>query len=115
MTDLPSPISWQNRFFDRIRDLPVPRRLVFALITAAFVALNTAVAWLEGGLPFGAFDAYQLNFQVWLLVVMVAGDYFVGAAAAAFDEFRPALAVDDHEYAQLRHAYTTGARGGMAG
>jgi hypothetical protein len=105
--DLPYPPSWQNRFFDAFRRQLVPRHLLYVLITAASVAVNTAVAWIEGGLPAGEFDPYMLTFQVWLLVVMFAGDYYVAAAGRAIDRFRPALGVDDVEFAQLRYTYTT--------
>ncbi len=106
MLAAPYQPSWQNRFFSAMRRLPVPRLAIYVLITLGFVLLNSAVPWLEGGLPPGAFDPYQLSFQVWMLVVLVAGDYFIAAAGSALDRFRPALRVDDGTYAAIRAAYT---------
>jgi hypothetical protein len=105
--DLPYPPSWQNRFFEAFRGAPVSRYLAYTLIALAFVALNTIVPWLEGGLPTGEFDPFLLTFQIWLFVVMFAGDYYIGVAAGAIDRFRPALTVDDEEFARLRYAYLT--------
>jgi hypothetical protein len=105
--DLPYPPSWQNRFFSTIRQLPLPRLPVYLLIALGFSLLNLVAPWLEGGLPAGEIDLYQLNFQVWLLVVMLAGDYFVAAAGRAMDQFRPALSVDDDTFDRLRYEFTT--------
>jgi len=107
VVDPPYQPSWQNRFFDAFDRLPVPPGVAYGLIFAASVAANTAVPWLEGGLPVGEFDPYLLTFQVWLLVVMFAGDYYLGVARQAIDRFRPALAVDDAEFQLLRYRYTT--------
>ena len=106
MTDPPYPPSWQNRFFSSIRRLPLPWLLVYLLIALGFSLLNVVIPWLEGGLSPGDFDPYQLNFQIWLLVVLVAGDYYLGAAGSAIDEFRPALSVDDETFHRLRYEYT---------
>jgi len=104
--DLPYPPSWQNRFFEAFRRQPLPRHLLYLLIVVASIVLNTVVAWVDGGLPVGEFDPYLLTFQVWLVVVMFAGDYYLAAAGAAMDRFRPALDVDDETFARLRYAYT---------
>jgi hypothetical protein len=103
----PYPPSWQERFFRSVRRLGAPRLLVFLGISLAWATLNHLVPWLEGRLPFGELDPHQATFQVWMPVVLLAGDYFLDAAGPAMDAFRPALGMDDATFERERYAFAT--------
>jgi len=105
--DLPYPPSWQNRFFDAFRRQPLPRHALYVLITIVAVGVNNVMPWIDGTLAVGELDPYLLTFEIWLLVVMFAGDYYLAAAGAAMDRFRPALDVDEATFRELRYTYTT--------
>jgi hypothetical protein len=95
------PPSWQNRFFAFVGRLPVPRLLVYLLITVGAVLLLSLAPWVDGSLPLGTFDPDQATFWIWLPVALVACDYFLGAAGTALDEFRPALGIDDDAFSRV--------------
>lgn len=106
MTDLPFAPSWQNRFFDLLSRLPVHKYLAMVLITLAVTLANHLAPWAEGKLPWGAIDPVQFNFLIWVLVALVAGDYFLGAAGSALDRFRAALSVNDETFGRWRYEFT---------
>lgn len=106
MKDVPFAPSWQNRFLNLLSRLPVPKFLVFVLITAVVTLANHLAPWAEGKLPWGTIDPVQFNFLIWVLVALAAGDYFLGAAGSALDRFRPALSVDDETFARWRYEFT---------
>ncbi len=104
---VPYPPSWQNRFFEAVDRLPVPKFLVFILIFLGFVLLDHLVPWLEGKLPWGELDAGQLSFHIWLLIAFFTFDYFLSYSKTTMAKFRPALEVDEKEYEQLSYRFIT--------
>ncbi len=103
---VPYPASWQNRFFDAVGGLPIPKLLVFVLIILGFILLDHLVPWLEGKLPWGELDAGQLSFHIWFLLGFIAFDYFLSYSKTAMAKFRPALEVDEKEYERLSYRFT---------
>jgi len=103
---VPYSASWQNRFFDAVDGLPIPKLLVFILIFLGFLLLDHLVPWLEGKLPWGELDAGQLSFHVWLLIAFIVFDYFLSYAKTTMAKFRPALEIDEIEYQQLSYRFT---------
>jgi len=106
MPDVAFPSSWQNRFFDRVDRLPIPNLAVYALLLVGFALLNHLAPWLEGKLPWGEIDPYQFNFQIWFLVALIAGGYFLAFSRSALIKFRAALDIPQEEFDQLAHRFT---------
>ena len=106
MSDIAFPPSWQNRFFDRVDRLPIPSLVVSILILVGFALLNHLAPWLEGKLPWGQIDSYQFNFQIWFLIVLIAGGYFLAFSRSALLKFRVALEVPQEEFDRLAHQFT---------
>lgn len=104
---VPYPPSWQNRFFDAVHRLPVPSLLVYILIYLGVIILNHLIPWLEGKLPWGKIDGTQFINSIWLLVALIAFDYFISLSKTSVAKFRPALEVDDQEYKQMSYRLAT--------
>ena len=97
--------SWQNRFFQAIDKLPVPKPIVAFLLFVAIAFLNHLVPWIEEKLPWGEVDVDQFTFHIWFLVVFLAFDYFLTYSRKAMSIFRPAINVSDKEYSQLTYRF----------
>ena len=104
---VPYSASWQNRFFDAVDGLPIPKLLVFILIFLGFLLLDHLVPWLEGKLPWGELDAGQFSFHIWLFIGFFTFDYFLSYSRIALTKFRPAMNIDDQEYEQLSYRFIT--------
>ena len=104
---VPYPASWQNRFFDAVGRLPIPKLLVYILIFLGFILFDHLVPWLEGKLPWGEFDGGQLGFHIWLLIGFFTFDYFLSYSRIALTKFRPAMNIDEKEYEQLSYRFIT--------
>jgi hypothetical protein len=105
VSPVPYTPSWQNRFFDWAEKLPIPNVVVFVLFFLGFILLDHLVPWLEGKLPFGEFDPGQISFQIWLLVGLIAFDYFLSYSKTALGKFRPAMNVNEREYQQISYRF----------
>jgi hypothetical protein len=103
---VPYPPSWQNMFFDWVAKLPIPKLLVFVLIFLGFFLLDHLIPWLEGKLLLGELDAGQLPFHIWIVVAVIALDYFHAYSETAIAKFRPALKINETEYKKLSYRFT---------
>lgn len=103
---VPYPPSWQNRFFDAIERLPIPKLITFSLIFLAFSFVNHLAAWLEGKLPWGKVDGVQLTFQIWLLVALIAYDYFLSYSNVVIAQARPGIKISGTTYEELQYRFT---------
>src|SRR3990172_111889 len=104
---VPYPASWQNRFFDAVDGLPIPKLLVFMLIFLGFLLLDHLVPWLEGKLLWGELDAGQFSFHIWFLIGVFTFDYFLSYSRIALTKFRPAMNIDEKDYNQLSYRFIT--------
>ncbi len=100
------PPSWQNHFYQALARGPVPGWLKSVLLFAGFVFLNHLVPWAEGKLSWWTFDASQLTFQIWFLVVFLAGGYFLRYADETLLRFRPIDDRPDRDYQDLTYRFT---------
>jgi hypothetical protein len=74
--------------------------------TVLYVVANLP-AWLAGARAVGTFESGLLSPVLVLASLLVVVDVLARVARSAFDEFRPALAVDDEEAARLRRELTS--------
>lgn len=101
----PYPPSWQNRFFDAVDRLPIPKLVMFILIFLAHSLVNHLVAWLEGKLPWGKVDGAQLSFQIWFLAALIAYDYFLTYSKTVIALARQGIKMSGTSYEQLTYRF----------
>ena len=106
-TAQPYQPSWVDRFTDWVKGLPGPSWLFYLGLWLALFLMANATKWLDGSLPLGTIEPLSTagaSDGVYFLAVM---HYLKGAAGAALQMFRPALAVSEAEYNRLHYQLTT--------
>lgn len=99
--------SFVDRLTDWVRRLPVPSWLFYVAVGLALLLLNASIPWLDGSSP-----GLMLDWQM----ILAAGSfpyalallhYLDNSAAEALADFRPAMNIDDRQFAELKYAFTT--------
>ncbi|MEA2573812.1 MAG: hypothetical protein QOH93_1110 [Chloroflexia bacterium] len=99
--------SFVDRITDWVRRLPAPSWIFYAAIGLALIVLSSATKWIDGSLPVGGvtwlifLGASTFPYALGLL------HYLDNSAAEALADFRPAMDIDDRQYAELKYRYTT--------
>ena len=104
---LPYAPSWADRLIDRIERLPVPAWLFFLIVLVLAPLLQHIVQWMDGSLPLGSISPALAAEAPYLVFAPAAYQYLNTTARRALREFRPALAIDDAQYARLEYELTT--------
>ena len=102
----PYPASWVDRLIGWIASLPGPAWVFYLALAVGLALISHALRWLDGSLPVGTFDPARLAevpFPVYFLGVI---HYLNATARQSLEAFRPALAVDEAEYARLQYELT---------
>jgi hypothetical protein len=97
---------------DWIERLPGPAWAFYLALWLAEIVLVSGLRWLDGSLTFPNTDAYQVASTFYGPAGLGLLHFLRWVAGSSLTTFRPALGVDDAEYAQLRYRLTTIPAGG---
>lgn len=99
--------SFVDRITDWVRHLPVPSWLFYATLALAILMVSASLKWLDGSLPFGTVS-WLLFLACYTFPYALAMLHYVdNSASDALADFRPAMSVDDKQYAELKYRFTT--------
>lgn len=99
--------SFADRITDWVRRLPVPSWVFYVVLAVSLILLDAVIRLLDGS---------HSEFRVTWLMVLPASTcpyalamlhYLDNSAEEALADFRPAMAVDDRQFAELRYRFTT--------
>jgi hypothetical protein len=93
-------MAWVDR-------LPWPSWLFYLAVLLAGVLIRHAVRWLDGSLPVGSLNMALIAEAPFLVLTPVTQHHLNATARRALQEFRPALQIDDAQYAILEYQLTT--------
>jgi hypothetical protein len=102
--DPPYAPSWLHGLVTWVDRLPWPYWVSLAAVWVAATLLWHAGAWSIGQVPVGNLDRASAFWGFLAPALLWSAAYVERVAAAAFDAFRPALAMPADEAARLRHA-----------
>lgn len=105
-TDQPFAASWVDRLNRRLGRLPYPMAAYLA-IWVVQIAVVHAVAWYAGVVPPGHIDLRIVLVASWTPYSLGFVAYLDHAATAALAAFRPAMNLDEAQFARLRYEFTT--------
>lgn len=98
--------SWVDRLTDWVQQLPVPAWVFYlALWLALFLPMEIA-NWYDGTLPLGTFFPLHVVITGVTVYLLAAIPFLDGIAGKALQKTRPALSVNDTEYARLEYELT---------
>ena len=110
----PYPPSWVDWVTDRVDRLPMPAWLFYLAVGLALAFLYIGISWANRSINWDNGNYLRsAPFQLRLLmalspaIIMGMTHYFDDWAEAALASFRPAMALDDTEYENLRYQLTT--------
>jgi hypothetical protein len=93
-------MAWVDR-------LPWPPWLFYLAVVLAGLLSRHAVRWLDGSLPAGSLNLALAAEAPFLVLTLATQHYLNATARCALQEFRPALQIDDAQYALLEYQLTT--------
>jgi hypothetical protein len=102
--------GWLDQLIDLICTLPGPIWLYYLVVYAVGTVLVNCGRWASGQLPLGSWDFVPHTAVVWVSFLLPMVDYLDQTATASLADFRPALQIDDAEYAKLTYALTNAPR-----
>ncbi|MDQ5823819.1 MAG: hypothetical protein M3441_06340 [Chloroflexota bacterium] len=99
--------SFMDRITDWVRHLPMPSWLFYAALALAFLVLSASVKWLDGSLAFGTISWLVFLGSCTFPYALAMLHYLDNSASDALADFRPAMSIDDQQYAELKYRFTT--------
>jgi hypothetical protein len=99
--------SFVDRITDRVRRLPVPSWLFYVGLFVALLLLDAAIKWIDGSYPVGTVTWQMILSAGTFPYALGAMHYLDNSAEEALADFRPAMDVDDRQFAELRYRFTT--------
>lgn len=105
--NLPYAPSWVDRLIAWIDRLPLPPWLFYLAALLAGLLMEHIVHWIDGSLPAGSISIPLAAEAPFLVFAPAAQHYLNATARRALHEFRPALHIDDAQYAILEYQLTT--------
>ena len=103
---LPYPPSWVNRLLSWVDRLPGPAWVFYLVAMVGVSLIRHAFRWIDGTIPAGSLDLNLATEAPFLVFTLAAQHYLNATARRALREFRPALQLDDSEYATLEYKLT---------
>lgn len=103
---LPYAPSWVDRLLDWIDRLPLPAWLFYLIVLFIALLIEHMIQWAEGSLVAGALSLALVAEAPFLIFAPAAQQYLNKTARQALREFRPALQIDDAQYAILEYELT---------
>ncbi len=103
----PYPPSWFDRFCDWMDRLPIPRWAFLSLLALGSYIFLTLLQWGTGGYPVGTFNLFNAFFAASIPYMLGLLRYLDQTGDGALGEMRPALRVNEAEFAGLRYRLTT--------
>jgi hypothetical protein len=110
LTDQPYPSyqpSWIDRLTTWIDRLPAPAWLLYLCLWFLLTLIESGSKWLDGIEPYFKIRTIYIFYTFYGVYFLAAIHYLDGCAKAAFDNFRPALAVDKEGLSNLSHRLIT--------
>ncbi|HEX8598071.1 MAG TPA: hypothetical protein VF952_06085 [Chloroflexia bacterium] len=107
--DTPRPYapSFMDRITDWVRRLPAPTWLFYTALGLGLLLLYAAIKWTDGSYSFGEVT-WQMILQVGTFPYAIAMlHYLDNSAEEALIGFRPAMDIDDRQFAELEYRFTT--------
>lgn len=102
----PYPPSWLDRLTRWIERLPGSPWVFYVVLGGAGYLAASALRWLDGRQPIGAFDPMPPPFLLWVVGILALHHYLDDYARQALARFRPLLQVDQAEYERLEYELT---------
>jgi hypothetical protein len=99
--------SWVDRFTDWVDRLPLPNWAFYLALWLLLFASVTLIHWQDGSYPPGVIYPLHLVLTGTIPYTLALIHYLDKCAERALLKFRPALDVNDAEYAQLHYQLTT--------
>jgi hypothetical protein len=84
----------------------VPGWLFYVVLWLALYLMHAVIKWYDGTLPFGTVNPLHLVFTGGTVYMLAVISYLNGIAEKALQKTRPALSVNDAEYARLHYELT---------
>ena len=103
---LPYAPSWVDRILQWIDRLPLPAWLFYLIVLFVALLIEHVIQWAEGSLPAGTISPTLVAEAPFLIFAPAAQQYLNETARQALREFRPALQIDDIQYATLEYELT---------
>ena len=103
----PYAASFVDRITDWVRRLPVPSWLFYVALGLALLFLNAAVKWLDGSNAVGDVSWQMILSAGTFPYALGMLHYLDNSAQEALSDFRPAMDVDDRQFAELKYRFTT--------
>lgn len=102
---VPFAPSWIDHLIIWIDDLPIPAWLFYVLVMLATVLLTNLPLWIDGSVPFGTVGSIpgQVIFPPLTFYFLVLYHYLTRVGSRSLRTFRPLLAADDVQIAQIDH------------
>jgi hypothetical protein len=105
--ELPYPPSWMDRLIAWIEHLPLPSWFFYLIVLLIGLLIEHIIQWMDGSLPMGSISPALLAEAPFLVFAPAVYQYLNTTALQALREFRPALQIDDAQYAILEYRITT--------
>lgn len=99
--------SWVDWLTEWVRQRPKAGWLYYALLAAPLLILQTAVAWIEGAVPFGSFLPVQIFMSLVFAIFPGLIHYIDDRARSSLVSLRPALMTNEDGYLQLQRLLTS--------
>lgn len=99
--------SWVDRLTDWVRQRPKANWLYYAFLATLLLVLQTAVAWIEGVIPFGSFLPVPIFMSIVYALFPGLIHYFDDRAKSSLASLRPLLMINENGYLQIQHRLTT--------
>jgi hypothetical protein len=103
---MPYPPSWVDRLLGWVDRLPGPVWVFYLGAMVGVSLIRHAFRWIDGTIPAGSLDLSLATEAPFLVFTLVAQHYLNATARRALQEFRPALQLDESEYATLEYKLT---------
>jgi hypothetical protein len=81
--------------------------MFYTALGLVFASVVTSVDWVDGAYPIGTFNAFHIWLAIQPSYTLALTRYLDGVANEALKNFRPALEINEEEYAELRYRLTT--------
>ena len=106
-TSRPYAPSFADRITDWVRRLPMPSWLFYTVLALGLFLLYAVIKWTDGSYPFGKVT-WAMILQVGTFPYALAMlHYLDNSAEEALRGFRPAMDIDDRQFAELEYRFTT--------
>lgn len=106
-TARPYTPSFVDRITDWVRRLPVPSWLFYVALGLALLLLDASIRWMDGSYTFGTVTWQMILSAGTFPYALGMLHYLDNSAEEALADFRPAMAVDDRQFAELKYRFTT--------